>query len=100
MSRPSGVRALRPGVASDAIDDLARQVQRFDAADHAHALRVVAEALRANRIQRTLACVAERRMPKIMPQCDGLHQILVQAQGPRDGRAICETSSVWVSRVR
>ena len=45
----------------------------------------MAEALRANRIQRTLACVAERRMPKIMPQCDGLHQIFVQAQGPRDG---------------
>ena len=52
---------------------------------HPHALLVVFKAAGAQSVQRTLARVAEGRVPQIVPQGNGLGQVLVQAQRPGDG---------------
>ena len=38
-------------------------------------------------VQHVLADVAERRVPDVVPKPDGLRQVLVEAQRPRDGPA-------------
>ena len=56
---------------------------------------------RHRRVQRLLAGMAERRVAEIVGQRHRLGQILVEAErAGRCVRAICATSSVWVSRVR
>ena len=58
------------------------------------------EALAQARVERLLPGVAERRVAHVVAEPDRLGQILVQAQRPRDARAIPVVSSVWVMRVR
>ena len=51
-------------------------------------------------VQRLLAGMAERRVAEIVGERHGFGEILVEAQGAAIVRAICATSSEWVSRVR
>ena len=51
-------------------------------------------------VQRLLAGMAERRVAEIVRQRHRLGEILVEPQRAASVRAICATSSVWVSRVR
>ena len=77
------VRFFGARVAHNAVAHLARQVEVLEDVHHAQALLVVAEAERADLGERALARVAERRMPKVMPERDRLGQVLVQPQGAR-----------------
>ena len=67
------------------IAHLGGQVERLDAVDHAQALFVVAEALRADFVQCGFARVAKRRMPEVVAEGNGFGQVFVQAQGARNG---------------
>ena len=49
---------------------------------HPQALFVMLEAALVDLVQRPLSGVAEGRVPQIVPQGDGLRQILVEPQGP------------------
>ena len=77
------VRFFGARVAHNAVAHLARQVEVLNEIHHAQALLVVAETKRADLRERTLARVAEGRMPQIMPERDRLGQVLVQPQGAR-----------------
>ena len=52
---------------------------------HPQALLIVLEAAGIDQIERPLAGVAEGRVAQIVPQADGLSQILVEAQRTRHG---------------
>ena len=90
------------GVVEDAVAHLGREVEPLaavlDALHHAQALLVMpVERLGLGRSgvdapvagdaarERLLAGVAERRVPQIVPERDGLGQVLVQPERPRDG---------------
>ncbi len=95
--------ALR--VAGDAVAHLPGEVQAaavpLQRVDHSKALRRVGEPARHERVERALAPVPERRVPEVVAEADGFGQVFVQVAAPwRSVRAICETSSVCVSRVR
>ena len=53
--------------------------------DDAQALLVVVESARHQRVDDTLAGVAERRVPEVVTERDGLGQLLVQPEHLRDG---------------
>ena len=78
-------RKAGPGMTENAVADLCGQIQTMtvplQAVHHAQALLVVTEAILQEMIQRPFSDMAERGVPEIMPQGDGLCQILVQAQG-------------------
>ena len=59
----------------------------FQLIDHAQALQVVLKAAEIGHafVQRVLACVAERRVPEVVRQRNGFHQVFMQAQRPGDG---------------
>ena len=79
-------RGLRTAcVMHNTIAHLGGQVERLDAVDHAQALFVVAEALRADFVQCGFARVAKRRMPEVVAEGNGFGQVFVQAQGARNG---------------
>ena len=84
-------------VIADTVSYLPGQVQPLSALlqllYHADALLVMEETFLTDLIQNVFTGMAEWRMPQVMPQCDRFRQIAIV-------RAICETSSVWVSRVR
>jgi hypothetical protein len=65
------------------------RVALFERIDHPQALQVVLKTtvLRHAGVERVLASMTERRMPQIMRQCDGLHQVFIEPQRPRDGAA-------------
>src|SRR5438105_2018257 len=44
----------------------------------------LAAALAQHRVERLLAGVPERGMPEVVPEADRFHEVLVQAQRPRD----------------
>ena len=60
----------------------------------------MAEAARVDLIQRPFPRVAEGRVPEVVPEGDGLGESSFSLRAREMVRAICETSSVWVSRVR
>ena len=64
------------------------------------ALLVMPEPSWEQTVEHHLSDVAERRMPDIVAERGGFHQVLVEAERPgRTVRAIWVTSSVWVRRV-
>ena len=78
-------RLLLAGVREDPVADLVREVQR---ARDPERLLVVPEAppeaLAQRVVERVLARVPERRVAHVVPEPDCFHEILVQAQSPRD----------------
>ena len=77
------------GVAQNPAADLRRQVQAaavvFETVHHPEALLIMAEALRQKIVQGSLPDMPVGGMAKIMPQGDGLRQILVEPERPGDG---------------
>ena len=75
-------------VGDDAVAHLPRKVQPppllFQHVHHPQALPVMGKAAGAQLIQRALARMAEGGVPQVVPQGDGLGQVLVQAQGAGD----------------
>ena len=51
-------------------------------------------------VQRVLAVVPERRVPEVVGEPGDVHHVRVAAEPAPISRAICATSSEWVSRVR
>ena len=51
-------------------------------------------------VERPLAGMAERGMAEVMGQRQGFGEVLVEPELAGQRRAICATSSEWVSRVR
>jgi len=83
-------------VLEDAFAGLKTQVQAiesgvafFELVHHAQALQVVLEAAVSGHafVQGVLPGMTKRRVAQVMRQGDGFHQVLVQAQGPRDRTA-------------
>ena len=76
-------------MSDDAVEHLPRQVEAaailFQLRHHARTLLIVLEAAGAEPVQRALTRMAERRVAQIMRQCNGFGEVLVQAQGPRNG---------------
>ena len=90
-------------VVQDAVAHLEGQVEPlpavFQKAHHAQALHVVLKAARHELREHVLAAVAKGRVPEVVPERDGLRQILVERSAREIVRAICATSSVCVRRV-
>ena len=77
------------GVVENAHPGLIAEVQPppalFQPVHHPQTLRIVVEAAGHQFPQRPLPGVAEGGVPQVVPQADGLAQVLVQPQGPGDG---------------
>ena len=71
-------------MADDAAPHLAREVQVFEQVHQPQTLLIMAEAERADLIERTLPCVAERRVTEVVAERDRFGKILVEAERPRD----------------
>jgi hypothetical protein len=88
----------------DAIAHLEGEIQAsaivFQHVDDTEALLVMAEAAGDERVEDALSGVAERCVAEIVTKGDGFGQFLVEAKTFAMVRAICETSSVCVRRVR
>jgi hypothetical protein len=86
-------RLPRPRVVKDPVANLLRQVQALAVAleplDDPQRVLVVAKAgavtLAHARVENALADVAERRVAEVVAERDGLGQVLVEAQRPRNG---------------
>ena len=82
------------------------QVQRLEDVDDPQRVlevpkaRVPGEPLAQREVERLLADVPERRMAEVVPQPDGLDEVLVSPSARATVRDTCVTSSVCVSRVR
>ena len=90
---PKLVRIVERTVLEDALSRFERQVEPVEAAvafleqvDDAQRLQVVLEAavLAHAFVERVLARVAERRVPEVVRERDGLAELLVQAEIARD----------------
>ena len=96
--------ALPLRVPRDAVAHFPRQVQPgaivLEHVDDAEALLVVVEAAGDEIVEDALAGVAERRVPEVVAERDRLGQLFVERSTLAMLRAICDTSSVCVSRVR
>lgn len=76
----------------------------FELFNDAQALHIVFKSARNQSVQHVLAGMAKRRMSEIMSQCNGLRQILVEAESTRDRprdlrdlKRMCQTRSVMVA---
>ena len=78
------------------------RVAPLEPGDDAEGLQVVVEAAEPGQrlVERRLAGMAEGAVAEIVRQRDRLGQILVDPRARAMARAICATSSEWVSRVR
>ena len=83
-----GGRRHGPRMVHDAVAHLPRQVQALpvvlEVVDDPQALLAVAERAAQERRERLLAQMAERRVSQVVPERDGLRQVLVQAERARD----------------
>ena len=104
-------RAARlPGrVVEDADARLVAEVQAaavaLDAVDDAQALLIVPEAdAGVDRVERALSRVAERRVAEVVPEADGLGEVLIEferagdrAREARDLERVCQARAVMVA---
>jgi len=75
-------------VVADAVAHLPGEVEApavLQPLHYAQALLVVRKAAGHHAVQKALARVPERRVPEVVPQRDGLGQVLVEPQRPHDG---------------
>ena len=84
-----GFRVPGRSVVQHPVKHFAAQIQAlpllFKHPRHTHALLKMQESERTHLIQRTLSRMSEGRVPKIMPEGNRFHQVLVQAQAAGHG---------------
>src|SRR5699024_12602706 len=92
------------GVGDDAVAHLPGQVEApavfFQPVHHPQALFIVLEAAGAQGVQRPLPCVAERGVARSWARATASVRSSLRRRARAMVRAIWDTSSVWVNRVR